>query len=208
MFRTKGTLLLAGVIVAGAAQAQLIIVNPVFVSGTGALATGSSSLVSGNSVTVSLPNAIVGDSIPGARAGTVFIQYDSVNAAGGNAFFPGISLNFGGNVRGSGQITVTEQIFGLTLVGNTLVESVAPITTASVSFGNNLGVFTHSSVIPSPYFGAGIRVKKLITLEALPDTPGVDLASVSYMNQAVVPEPATMTALGLGAAALMRRRKK
>ena len=204
MNRFRSSLVLAGVVLAGVANAQILIINPLFSASAG-LGVGSSTSIVGNSISVLTPNAQVGDTVPGPRFGSVYIQYDAVSQSGPTVF-PGILLNFGGIVLGSGSITVTEQIFAIDALGN---EIGGPIATGGGTVSGNIGAFVFSGSVPFTYTGLAIRVKKNILLEALPDNPqGVDIAKITYMNQAVVPEPATMTALGLGVAALLRRRSK
>ncbi len=203
----KSGLLATAVVSAAVAHAQIFIIQtpPPVLTGSLNLINGASVTVNANAISAGFANAIVGDTVPAPRSGNIFLQYDAVATNQTSAFFPGILLNVGGNVRGSGRITITEQIFALDSNFNELG---GPIATGSVVFTNNIGVFTHSSLIPVNYNGFGIRVKKQMVLETLPDGPQYDIASLSYVNQAVVPEPASMTALALGAAAMLRRRKK
>lgn len=119
-----------------------------------------------------------------------------------------VNVNLGALTLGSGTVYFTEQIIALDSNGNEL-----PGVIGSISH-----VFTSNS---SPVWSGQInfsqtvtnfRAKKSFTLVAPDLTPGVvnDLAAVAIVNQniQVVPEPATMTALGLGIAAMLRKRRK
>jgi hypothetical protein len=56
---------------------------------------------------------------------------------------------------------------------------------------------------------AAFRAKKFFVMTA-PDTQAVDLAALAVVNQSVqvIPEPANLGALGIGAAALLALRRR
>ncbi|MBS1705507.1 MAG: PEP-CTERM sorting domain-containing protein [Armatimonadetes bacterium] len=166
------------------------------------LSNGSSYTTIANSISFSLPNAIVGDSLA-LRAGNVNIQYDyaSPNAAYAVTAF----VNLGTLCLGSGRVAFTEMVFELDGGGNEVGGPIGSLThlfdasTSSVFSGQiNLSKSVNN-----------IRVKKAFTLLA-PDTTAVDLAAVAIVNQSVktVPEPATIAALGAGLAFIARKRRK
>lgn len=191
-------------VAASMANAQYF-VNNLTVSASANVSSGLVSNATGNSVTVGTPGAVVGDSVPGPRVGQIFITYDAQPLGGpsSTALFGGISLNIRGFAFGNASVTVTEEVFELNQANN---EIGGPLTSFTRTYTN--GNFLDFATITVNRVAYGLRIKKTVFLEALPDAPtGLDLAGVSYINQAVVPEPATMTALALGVGALLRRRR-
>lgn len=168
------------------------------------LTTGSSWTALGNSISFFMPNAIVGDPVSPLRAGTINIQYDAFTP--GPAIANEVGINLGAALSGSGTIFFQEQIFELDTLGNEVG-------------GGPIGVISHAFLPGDSTAWTGtisfsrsverFRAKKFFTLAAV-DTAAFDLASIGIVNQniQVVPEPASMAALGLGVAALLRRRKK
>lgn len=168
------------------------------------LTTGSSWTALGNSISFFMPNAIVGDPVSPLRAGTINIQYDAYTP--GPAIANEVGINLGAALSGSGTIFFQEQIFELDTLGNEVG-------------GGPIGVISHAFLPGDSTAWTGtisftrsverFRAKKFFTLSAV-DTDAFDLASIGIVNQniQVVPEPASMAALGLGVAALLRRRKK
>lgn len=168
------------------------------------LTTGSSWTALGNSISFFMPNAIVGDPVSPLRAGTINIQYDAYTP--GPAIANEVGINLGAALSGSGTIFFQEQIFELDTLGNEVG-------------GGPIGVISHAFLPGDSTAWTGtisftrsverFRAKKFFTLSAV-DTAAFDLASIGIVNQniQVVPEPASMAALGLGVAALLRRRKK
>lgn len=168
------------------------------------LSTGSSWTSLGNSISFVFPNAIVGDPVSPLRAGTLNIQYDAHTP--GPAIANQVGINLGAALSGSGTIFFQEQIFELEALGNEVA-------------GGPVGVISHAFLPGDSTAWSGtisfsrsverFRAKKFFTMSAV-DTANFDLAAIGIVNQniQVVPEPATMAALGLGVAALMRRRKR
>jgi hypothetical protein len=169
------------------------------------LSNNSSWVASGNAISFFTPNAIVGDPTDPLRAGTLNIQYDATDFGGPGFFAVDATVNLGQILQGSGTIFFLEQVFELDANGN---EIGGPIGTISAMFDANSGPFWSETIVFSRSV-TNLRAKKSFTLSA-PDSGAFDIAAVAQINQSihVVPEPATMAALGLGAVALMRRRRR
>ncbi len=178
-----------------------------YIFSSGPLAAGlTASVTSGalaNAITFSTPNARVGDNLP-LRSGSLSIQYDAATTSG-PIFANAVGVNLGGAILGSGTIHFREDVFEIDAFGN----EIQLLGTASRTFDSTSGLSWNTVISFSGVQVQRIRAKKYFDLTAT-DTVAFDLASLGFVNQApqVVPEPATMTALGLGAAALLRRRRK
>lgn len=171
---------------------------------SGSLSAGISETNLGNSISFTIPNAAVGDpGLASTRSGGFTIQYDAFGGA-----FTGdvIQINSTslGAILGSGVIVFTEDIFALDNNGNELGSPIGHVTqildAESPSWSSTLNFSAPAE---------NIRAKKSFTLLA-PDSldPAVvDYASVQLVNQNLVPEPASLAALGIGALALIRRRR-
>lgn len=191
-------------VVAGAVSAQAVTFSNVIIQSP-PLSNGSSSLPSGNAISFFLPNAIVGDVTDPLRAGTLNIQYDATNF-GPMMTANTATVNLGTAILGSGVVVFLESIFELDAFGNEV--GGGPIGTATHIFDvNNNMVWSTTINFSRPV--SSFRAKKSFTLMA-PNTNVTDLAAVGTVNQAVhlVPEPATLGALGLGAVALFARRRR
>lgn len=167
------------------------------------LSNGATFMTLGNAISFSLPNAIVGDPVAPLRAGTLNIQYDALTP--GPAIANQVGINLGTALAGSGTIFFQEQVFELDALGNEVAGG--PIGVISHVFapgGNTLwsGTITFDRSVER------LRAKKFFTLSAV-DTEVLDLAAVGIVNQNihVVPEPATLAVVGIGIAALIRRRR-
>ena len=166
------------------------------------LSNGASWSLLGNAIKVFVPNAIVGDPTHPMRSGTLNIQYDADCGAGQNATTVG--ANTAVVTLGPGMVVMNELVFNLDSAGNEIGGAIGSYThTFSSTTSSN-----DSATISLTGGGRYLRVKKSFTLIA-PDTNELDLAAIAIINQNVqcVPEPASMAALGLGAVALIRRRR-
>jgi hypothetical protein len=167
------------------------------------LSVGATWNTLGNSISFNLPNAIVGDPVAPLRAGTLNIQFDGFALA--PAIGNEVGVNLGAAISGSGTIFFQEQVFELDALGNEVA-------------GGPIGVIEHVFLPGHPMTWSDMiafsrpverfRAKKFFTLSAV-DTSAFDLAAVGIVNQNIqlVPEPATFAALGIGVAALLRRRR-
>ncbi|MCA9244807.1 MAG: hypothetical protein KDA32_12675 [Phycisphaerales bacterium] len=142
--------------------------------------------------------AIVGDAMA-ARSGDIAIEYIAQADAG--LFSDQIVLSLLGALQGSGQITILEQVFDLTQVGEPIIANFMTTITdnADLPLDETL-VFSTTS--------ERVRVNKRILLDATTDTPAFDLASVALIEQnfGVMPEPASAALLAIGVLLGMRRR--
>jgi hypothetical protein len=119
----------------------------------------------------------------------------------------GIDLVIQGNVQQWGQIHWTETAES----GSTNLGSISGSWQGSSYSGGVDGAFTQTAHLTFSQGVTEFKVKKTFDLDIAGQTlPSQSEATLSFVEQNMtpVPEPASMVALGLGAAALLRRRRK
>jgi hypothetical protein len=192
-------LALAAATCAAVSSAQAITFTNVVVNGPASLIAGNVPTTGATDIDFAFPNAVVGDG-QSLRSGTINITYEATSAIA-------MDLNqlvFSSNalLLGSGYMKVQEVVEDVA-TGDVLAsfeqDFFAP--SGSGAFTTNL-TFTR----PTKHF----KAKKTISLFAVPNTQAVDLAGIRFVEQNIrlVPEPASMTALCLGIAGVVARKRR
>ncbi|MBL8060197.1 MAG: PEP-CTERM sorting domain-containing protein [Chthonomonas sp.] len=153
-----------------------------------------------NAITLLTPN---GGVLGNNQFGSIFWEYEASNFAGTPTK---VMYSVAGQVLGDGQVIWQEQVFGVDGVGNEFFLNSASGVLNSGNVVNN-GFGLNGSINLPQHNYSKLRVKKLFNL-VTGSTPGTNYASVGRINQAIVPEPTSMAALGLGLAAVLRRRNR
>lgn len=193
-------ILVGALVLTAAAMSQAVTFTNVIISSP-PLSTGSSWTSAANAISFFAPNAVIVEGVP-VPSNVLNIQYDAISVGQGITM---VDANISAPTLGSGTVIFTETVIALDAMGNELGQIGGGL---SHVFNPSSGaVFSGSINLMGSY--ERIRVKKGFVIAAPATTPGLDMAAVATINQSVqvVPEPATMTALGIGALALLRRRR-
>lgn len=184
----------------------LVSFNGTTTVGAQTLADGFTFAPAGNSVSITTPNAKVGDGEP-LRAGQINIIYDAINI---NPMISiSMTLNLQGFLRGTGELSAVEDVFELDSNGFEIGGPIATIVTPIITSSTPLVSWSGTQAFSRPV--TRLRAKKTINLTAQPDIPTqFDYAQLGVVNQSlrIVPEPATIGALALGLSAFAARRRR
>jgi hypothetical protein len=132
----------------------------------------------------------------GIQEGIELVQMLNLNAGTNYVFSYNVAANHSGTSGGNSQGGVFTAVVNSVFVGSTF--AVGTINAGQTIRGTVTGTFTPTT---SGSYSVGLRMTR-------PFTTGTTTLHQYVDNASAVPEPATMAALGLGLAALARRRRK
>ncbi len=177
-------------------QAVITFSNITF-SGTPNLISAATFNTGNFDIDFTLPNAVVGD-FQVARQGVITITYEAQS----NDPMSAMVYTLLGGVAGNGLIQFSEVVEDMITPG-----IIGTLPTQTITSNSQLPFSTSFDFIRS---STRIKVKKDFFLIAEPNSQVLDLARIAFFEQniSVVPEPASMAALGIGFAALVARRRR
>ncbi|MCA9242588.1 MAG: PEP-CTERM sorting domain-containing protein [Phycisphaerales bacterium] len=159
----------------------------------GSLSAGASFVTNATDIDFTLPNATVGDPVDPVRAGTITITFIAEDPSGLDRDL----LSILGGLSGSGIIFFNEVVEDLVNPGI--------IASTNVVADEN-GDLPVTETIFFSRTSTRVKVKKTVVLAAI-DTDDFDLASVSLIEQKLIPEPASIAMLLIGSVAAAFRRR-
>jgi len=187
-------------ILAAVGSAQAITFSNVTITGdagiVGTLGTDHFVNTGATDIDFTFNKAAVGDNLA-LRFTTINITYEATSSVA--MVLNEMKLSATTLLLGSGHVRIVE----------TIEDVATPGIIANFSKDYYVGTFAVTENISFQRPSTHIKVKKTIFMDAF-DTQAFDRASIGLIEQNIktVPEPATMAALGLGLAAIGRRRRK
>jgi len=116
-----------------------------------------------------------------------------------------LNLTFAGTVFNEAAVSYSEYVESAD--GSSTLGSVSGIVTGAGLGGSN-GAFVQNNTIDFSSAATSFKVKKSFDLIDLDSAPSSSYASIGYIEQNAVPEPASLGALGIGVVALFARRRR
>lgn len=124
----------------------------------------------------------------------------------------GLDLMFGGQAFNRGDVSYTELVenWNANSGSGTVIASTNGDYKGSGFQGGNDDPFTNDTFLDFKGSVFSYKVKKTFTLTDLDSDPagGTSFATIGSIDQTAVPEPATMSALAIGALGLLARRRR
>ncbi len=165
-------------------------------------------VINGDNISFTNNNAMtVGNGgAAGHNAAVITIIYTATSDTGIN----GLNLDFSGMATNMGQVSFSELVENWSPTsgaGSILASTSGSFSGSGFNGGSDNAFNSHTPMtFNAPVFS--YKVKKTFTLLDFDSTPGNSSASITSINQAPVPEPASMTALAIGGLGLLAKKRR